>query len=233
MLRRHLAGLLAERHPGRHGARLAMAVELMVPLVHPLPGSGWGGWGTRPAIQVAEAESWIGAPMEREARRAQLVRRYLAAFGPATVRDVQSWAGITRLREVIEDMRGELRVHRGEEGGELFDLPDAEPADPGLPVPVRFLPAYDNALLGHADRRRIIGEGERRMVMPGRALVLPTFLVDGFVRGTWRVADDALVVAPFRPVPAPVPDEVWEEAERLRAFLGAQRTTVEWAGADG
>lgn len=195
MTRRRYGTLLAERFPGRKGSILAAAVELRTPMVHPSPGSGWGGWGTRPGIQVTLAEDWLACPIAEERRTEELIRRYLAAFGPATVKDVQTWCGLTRLREVVERM--DLRVLRAEDGRELVDLPDTVLADADEPAPVRFLPAFDNVLLAHADRTRVISDAARKVVMPGGAMVLPTFLVDGFVRGTWSVKDGRLLLAPL------------------------------------
>ncbi|MEW9533829.1 winged helix DNA-binding domain-containing protein [Microbispora sp. NPDC049125] len=219
--RRELGRLLASRYPGRDGRVLAGEVELRTPLVHTPETGAWGGWGTRSAVSVTRAEEWLGASME-PAPAEDLVRRYLAAFGPAGVMDVQAWSGLTRLREVIHEMRGELREYRDTEGRELFDLASSqELPDPDTPVPVRFLPAYDNVLLGHADRARVIGDADRKRVMPGRAVVLPTFLVDGFVHGTWSLKGVCLHIAPFRSLPAAGVRAVMEEAERMLPFVGA------------
>ncbi|MFG1862479.1 winged helix DNA-binding domain-containing protein [Microbispora bryophytorum] len=223
--RRELARLLALRYPGREGKLLAGEVELRTPLVHTPETATWGRWGTRNAVSVTRAEDWLGAPMT-PAPIQELVRRYLAAYGPASVMDVQAWSGLTRLREVIQAMRGELRCSRDPEGRELFDLETApELPDPGAPVPVRFLPAFDNLLLGHADRTRVISDADRKRVMPGAAMVLPTFLVDGFVHGSWSVKDGTLRLVPFRPLRAAERDAVAEEAERLLPFLGAANVT--------
>ncbi|MFF9510116.1 DNA glycosylase AlkZ-like family protein [Streptomyces sp. NPDC014724] len=105
----------------------------------------------------------------------ELIRRYPAAFGPAGVKDVQAWCGLTRLGEVVAEMRAELRHHSGPDGRDLIDLAGAELPDPETPAPVRLLPAFDNALLGHADRTRVISDEDRKRVMPGQAQVRPTF----------------------------------------------------------
>ena len=147
-----------------------------------------------------------------------LVRRYLAAFGPANVTDAQRWSGLTRLGGVFENLRPSLRVYHSDQG-ELFDLPDGRLADPEIPAPVRFLPAYDNPLLGHVDRTRIIAYGDRKLVMPGGGQVLPTLLVDGFVAGTWGILGSTLHLTSFRPLSPPVVDQVHEEAEGLLGFL--------------
>ncbi|MGV9771006.1 winged helix DNA-binding domain-containing protein [Streptosporangium sp. NPDC003464] len=217
--RRQLARLLAERYPGRDGRVLAGAVELQVELVHPPHTGAWGGWGNRPAISVTLAEAWLGRPLEASPHVETAIGRYLAAFGPAGVMDVQAWSGLTRLREVIDGMRSRLRVFRDEQGKELFDLPGAPLAEADMPVPVRFLPAFDNILLGHADRTRVISDEDRKRVMPGGAMVRPTFLVDGYVRGIWSMKDSTLLISPFRPLTAADATAVRGEAEDLLAFV--------------
>jgi len=150
----------------------------------------------------------------------ELIRRYLAAFGPAAVADVQAWCGLTRLAEIAAEMSTELRRYRGPGGAELIDLAEAELPDPETPVPVRLLPAFDNALLGHADRRRIISDTDRKRVMPGRAQVLPTFLVDGWVHGTWSLEAGTLRLTPFRPLRESDLAALEQEADRLLPFVG-------------
>ncbi|MGW5277212.1 winged helix DNA-binding domain-containing protein [Streptomyces sp. NPDC004044] len=218
-LQRHqLASSLTERFPGRDGRVLAGAVELRVPMAH-VPATGtWGAWGTRAGIAITVAEHWIGRPMATP-QVTRLIRRYLAAFGPAGVKDIQAWSGLTRLRETLDELRPQLRVFRDEQGTELFDLPDALLADPDRPVPVRFLPAFDNLLLGHADRARVISEADRKRVMPGQAMVRPTFLVDGFVHGTWSKTGSTLLISPFRPLSQADTAAVLDEAEPLLAFI--------------
>ncbi|WP_116075707.1 winged helix DNA-binding domain-containing protein [Asanoa ferruginea] len=213
--RKELARRLAERHPGRDGKLLAGEVELRVPLVHGPATGGWGAWGNRSAVSVTPAEPQ-GRPMTVE----ELIRRYLAGFGPAGVRDVQAWCGLTRLSEVVDRMRGELRGYLDAEGKELFDLADAELPDADCPAPVRLLPAFDNALLGHADRTRIISDQDRSAVMPGQARVRPTFLVDGRVHGTWALRDGTVEVNPFRPLGADDQASLEAEADRLLSFTG-------------
>jgi hypothetical protein len=153
----------------------------------------------------------------------ELIRRYLAAFGPASVRDVQAWCGLTRLSEVVERMRGELRCYVDADGKELFDLADAALPDGDSPAPVRLLPAFDNALLGHADRTRIISDQDRAEVMPGQARVRPTFLVDGRVHGTWSLDAETLRLVSFRPLGETDHAALEQEAKRLVAFVGGQQ----------
>ncbi|MFU8873153.1 DNA glycosylase AlkZ-like family protein [Micromonospora sp. SL4-19] len=154
-----------------------------------------------------------------------LIRRYLAAFGPATVADVQAWSGLTRLNQVVANMGIELRHYTGPDGQTLLDLPDAHLPDPRIPAPVRLLPAYDNALLGHADRTRIISDEDRKQVMPGRALVHPTILIDGFVRGTWSFTGDDIRLVPFRPLATVEQQAVNDEANRMLPFLMHRRAS--------
>lgn len=223
--RKELARRLAERHPGRDGRILAGQVELRTPLVHGPATGAWGSWGNRSAVSVTPAESWLGQPMAVVAGKdsaKELVRRYLAAFGPAGVPDVQAWCGLTRLGEVVTEMRAELRRYCAPDGRELFDLADAELPDPDTPAPVRLLPAYDNALLGHADRTRVISDEDRKSVMPGQARVRPTFLVDGWVHGTWSLAAGTLRLTPFRPLRAGDREALEQEADRLLRFVGGR-----------
>ena len=216
--RQELAQLLGERFPDRHGKRLADAVELLLPLVHPPPAGLWGAWGTRGAISVARADTWTGLPMGSP-QVEELIRRYLMVFGPASVKDVQAWSGLTRLGDVVEGLRASLRVFHDEQGRELFDVPDAPIADEDLPVPVRFLPAFDNLVLGHADRSRIISREDRQRVAPGQAMVHPTFLVNGFVQGIWTAKNTILQVTPFRPLSEVDAEALFLEAKRLLSFI--------------
>jgi hypothetical protein len=219
--RRELARRLAERHPGRDGRRLAAEAELRSPLVHDPATGRWGAWGTRPSVAVTPAGAWLGRPTT-PADPAELIRRYLAAFGPATVKDVQAWSGLTRLSEITATMCAVLRRYRDPGGAELLDLADTHLPSPDTPAPVRLLPAYDNLLLGHADRTRIISDEHRKQVMPGRAQVLPTVLIDGFARGTWTFKNQTLHITPFVPLSRAEHAAVEHEARHLLAFLGAE-----------
>lgn len=225
--RRDLAATLVDRWPGRRGAVLAAAVEALSPVVHAPATSAWGSWWSRRSISVAAADRWLGRPLA-EPDLPALVRRYLAAFGPATVRDLQTFTGLTRLRAVVDDLRAGLRVLHGPDGAELLDLPDAELVDEDAPAPVRFVAAFDNAVLGHQDRTRILPEAHRTTTMPGYSMVHATVLVDGFVAATWVVEDGALLVRPLEPLRAADEDDVLAEGARMAAFLDldAERTTL-------
>ncbi|MET8574093.1 winged helix DNA-binding domain-containing protein [Streptomyces sp. NPDC005012] len=215
-----LTRLLEERWPGRDRSLLTNALRVLVPMVQTPPRGVWGRSG-QPVY--ATAETWLSAPQASAADRASLVRRYLAAFGPASVADVQTWSGLTRLRETVDALRPELRVFSDEAGTELFDLPDAPRPGPDSPAPVRFLAEFDNAILSHADRTRIIGAAEQRRIMTRNAVIPGAVLVDGFVRGAWSKVKEGgttrLAVTPYAPLSARERAEVRREGAALLSFL--------------
>ena len=152
--------------------------------------------------------------------RAEIFRRYLAAFGPSTRRDIGAWsrmrvAEIDAALELLEP----LRRFRDEQGRELLDVPRAPLPDADTPAPVRFLPKWDNVLLAWADRTRVLPEQYRKTVIKVNGDVAQTFLVDGFVAGIWRVDDGRVVLEPFEPLSAAARREIEDEAGRLEAFL--------------
>lgn len=215
LTRPRLARALAERYPDREAIVLAWVAQHQLALLHPPP---TGVWRRRGHVRVVLAEEWLGGPLAEASGIEGLLRRYLASCGPATVADLQAWSGLRRLRDEVETLRPALRTYRAEDGRELFDLPELELADPDEPAPVRFLPEFDNLVLSHDDRGRIIASAaDRANVCPGYSIVRPTFLVDGFVAGTWSAGPAGLVIEPFRPLADP--DEVLREAARLLAFL--------------
>src|SRR5579885_762315 len=210
---------LSERWPEYDPTSLAYAVRYLLPLVQVPPRGLWGAGGQATFTTV---EAWLGRSLASDPSPEDMVLRYLAAFGPATIRDVQAWCWLTRLREVVERLRPQLLTFRDEQGRELFDLPDAPRPAPETPAPPRFLPEYDNALLSHADRTRIMDAGRRVPLPPGNGAVCGTVLVDGFFRATWRITrrhgDATLRVEPFAPLPAREHDAVVEEGLRLLSF---------------
>ncbi|GIH15350.1 winged helix DNA-binding domain-containing protein [Rugosimonospora africana] len=179
--RSELRALLGARWLGHDPAALVNSVQYLLPMVQLPPAGTWKGSVRGP---FALAEQWLGQPLAG-AGPDELVCRYLAAFGPASVMDVQAWSGLTRLGEVVEPMRGRLRGFRDASGRELFDLPDAPRPDPDTPAPVRFLPQWDNLLLSHADRTRVIAEEHRRRIVSPADTA--TFLIDGVARGSWSI----------------------------------------------
>jgi hypothetical protein len=179
-----LGGLLAGQWPDHSPSALAQAVRALVPLVQVPPRAVWGAAGQ---ARHTSAESWLGRPLDVNPSPDALVKRYLAAFGPATVQDVQVWSGLTRLREVAERMRPGLRTFRDEDGHELFDLPEAPRPGPDTPAPVRLVAEYDNLILSHADRSRIMSDECRKRLFSLPNVFPGTVLVDGFVAGRWRM----------------------------------------------
>jgi hypothetical protein len=224
LTRPELGRLLAERWPGADPTALGWTVQYLQPLVHPAPS---GTWNTHGATPFARAD-WTGVRPEATAEDLrQIVRRYLAAFGPATVADARAWSGVSGLREVFEQLRPELRGYTDESGRELFDLPDAPRPTGDTPAPVRFLPEFDAPLLAYADRTRMMTDQVRRQVCVGAAIA-PTVLVDGTVAATWSLhgARDTAVleVHPLRPLSPADRSAVEAEAERLLAFTNPDAT---------
>ncbi|WP_117211242.1 winged helix DNA-binding domain-containing protein [Allorhizocola rhizosphaerae] len=186
LTRTELAQRLARRWPDHDPKALASSVQFLVPIVHP-PGPG-------SRTVLALAEDWLGQPVQADTDPKPLIARYLAAFGPATVKDMQAWSGLTRLREHVAQMP----LHELEGG--LYDLPDAPLPDPDTPAPTRLLPYVDNLLTAHADRTRIMDPDVQRRVCIG-AVVKATVLHDGRVVGTWWVEHGDLQLDLFVPVP--------------------------------
>ena len=216
---RDLGTLLAEQHPGCPAAALAQGVRGLVPLVQVPPRAVWGAAGL---ARHTPAEAWLGRALDHGGSLDAMVLRYLAAFGPASVRDVQAWSGLTGLREVAGRLRPALRAFRDENGTELLDLPDAPRPDPGTPAPVRLVAEYDNLILSHADRARVVSERDRPRLY-GRNGVFPgTVLVNGFVAGLWRMARSAgavtLTVEPFGKIGVRDRDAITDEARLMLAF---------------
>jgi hypothetical protein len=179
-----LGAALSPQWPGHPPNALAQCVRGLVPLVQVPPRAVWGEAGQ---AAHTSAEAWLGRPLAASASPDQVVLRYMAAFGPATVADAQAWSGLTRLREVAARLRPRLRTFRDEEGRELFDLPDAPRPDPDTPAPVRLVAEFDNLILSHADRARVISEPDRQRLYTKNGIFPGTVLIDGFVRGMWRV----------------------------------------------
>ncbi|AUG75190.1 hypothetical protein CFP65_0209 [Kitasatospora sp. MMS16-BH015] len=217
-----LGELLEAGYPGRDQAALAQAVRAGLALVQVPPRGIWGRSG--PAAHTT-AERWLGRELEA-APAAELVRRYLAAFGPATVADLQKWCGLTGLGRVVAGLAGELVEYRNEQGKVLYDLPGAPRPGAEAPAPARLLAPFDNLLLSHADRSRVLPEEHRRRVMTPNGLVRGTLLLDGVVDGVWRYEAGVLTVEPFGRPTAAQRREMTGEGERLLAFHGGERLTI-------
>ena len=214
-----LGAALSQQWPEHPPAALAQGVRALVPLVQVPPRAVWGAAGQ---AAHTSAQAWLGRDLEAGPSLDRLVIRYLAAFGPASVRDAQAWSGLTRLQEVADRLRPGLRVFRDEQGTELFDLPGAPRPEPDTPAPARLVAEFDNLVLSHADRGRIISEPNRQRMFTRNGVFPGTVLVDGFVAGMWKISRSrvaaALTVELFGPLRPRDREAVTGEGARLLAF---------------
>jgi hypothetical protein len=221
LTRTQLAQALAPRWPGHDPGLLANAAAQSLVLVQIPPRGLWSQTG--PAVW-ALASAWLGSQDDPDPLRSveELVLRYLAAYGPATVADIQAWSGLTRLREVTERLGTRLRPRTGPGGAPLLDLADAPPdPDPGIPAPPRFLPEYDNLLLSYAERSRVIPHRRPVPLPPGNGASVGTLLVDGCWQADWRLGQEpgVLEVRPYIPLSAADRDAIAAEGEQLLGFV--------------
>jgi hypothetical protein len=226
---------LRERFPGCDHRAVAYLVRLELPLVQvPAAGVPWA-WPAR--ADFAPADSWLGEPVAAQGDGHDLALRYLAAFGPASAADFQRWSGLASARAIFAELGAKLRTFRDERRRELFDLPDAPRPAEGEEAPVRFLPEFDNLLLAYDERARIIASDDRPRIYTKNLMVPATFIVDGFVAGTWRVerrkGAARLIAEPFTALRRPVTNELAEEGEKLLRFVepDAKAFAVEFAKA--
>jgi hypothetical protein len=213
--------LLAGRWPDALPRDLGDALSSLVPLVQTPPR---GLWRQQAPARNTTVRAWLGRDLlvgPPDDVLDALVLRYLRAYGPAASADLRAWCGLSGLPAVVARLRPQLRSWRDERGRELLDVPDAPLPDPGEPAPVRFLPAFDNAVLGYDDRSRVIADEHRGLSVTGARLVL----VDGSVSATWTTGgrDDGgvdVTVRPLRPLTPAERDDVEAEGTALAAFLG-------------
>lgn len=205
------------------------AVRTHLPLVQVPTDTRWSFPGN-PAFTLAE--TWLDRPVDPAPDRPGLIRRYLGAFGPAGVTDLQTWSGLTDVGPDVEALRDELVVFRvgtagagasGRSRRELFDLPDAPRPGEDAEAPPRFLGEFDDLLLAHAERSRVVADEHRRAVYRPGLRVASTILVDGVVAGTWAVAvarrEATLTVTPFAALPAAARRALEAEGAALVRFL--------------
>jgi hypothetical protein len=181
--------------------------------------------------QFTLAETWLGKSIPTDDQLPILIKRYLAAFGPASVTDIQTWSGLPKLKEAVDKLRPELVTYRSETKTELFDLPDAPTPDADIPAPERFLPEFDNILLSHQKRTRVVADEYRKGVYLPGLRVAATILLDGFVRGAWKAESKkgaaALTITPFAPLTKANRAALTDEGEPLLRFLEPDAKTYE------
>ena len=228
-LRKHLKA----KYPEGDERAMAYTVRTHVPLVQVPTGDPWG---FPASADFALAEPWFGMKISTEPAPAhELVRRYLAAFGPATPGDAQAWSGLSGLRQVFEELRPTLVTFRDARKRELFDLPDAPRPEEDTPAPVRFLPEFDNLVLSHDDRTRVMADEHRSRVVLKNLQVRATFLVDGVVAGTWKSERKkktaALILEPFGTIARKTATELEREGNALLRFLeeDAEAREILWS----
>ncbi|MFB7352546.1 winged helix DNA-binding domain-containing protein [Streptomyces gardneri] len=231
---------LLKEWPHADPQSLSLAARCLLPLVQVTPRGLWGRGGQ---VALTTTDAWFGDGVESAERSGEksgegeesaesdrTVLRYLRAFGPASVKDMQSWCGLTRLAEAFERLRPQLLVFHNERGTELFDLPDAPRPDEDTPAPPRFLPEFDNLLLSHADRTRVVTPEIRSRTWQGNR-AFSVFLLDGLLAGLWHL-DEAkdrttLTIEPFAPVTRAERAELAAEAERTLRIMTPPGTSYD------
>ncbi|HKA67722.1 MAG TPA: winged helix DNA-binding domain-containing protein [Actinomycetes bacterium] len=219
---KEIGTLLRERWRDREATALAFGARNRLALVQVPPRGLWGKSGQ---TTLTTAEHWLDRPLVTNPRPDEVMLRYLRAFGPGIAKDAQVWSGLVKLGEVVDRLRPRLRAYVDDQGRELLDLPDLARPDEDEPAPVRFLPEYDNLLRSHVERSRVLPPEYKPLLATKNDAPMPTFLVDGFVRGTWRLTTErdraTLRVTPFAALSTAETAAVTTEAERLLEFLVA------------
>ena len=217
-----IGALLHAKWRTGYPAAYAFAMRNLLALVQVPPRGVWGKGGLP---LVATVEAWLGKPLDKNASLDQLILRYLRAFGPASPSDFHTWSGLSRTQELFEKLRPKLRVFRDEDGRELFDVRNAPRPSEESAAPPRFLGEYDNILLSHAKRTRIVPDHHRHHLASKNGQVPGTILVDGFVRGLWKItrkrAGALLQITPFEKLTRKQRGELTEEGEALLGFAAA------------
>jgi len=216
-------GWLAARLGGE-GSGAWWALRAFGPFHHRPTGGAWA-FGPKPVYVAAGQTPGVYDAAACDAAMPGLVRRYLAAFGPATAADIAQFAIVqrSRVRSALAALGDEVEVLDGPGGATLFDLRGAPRPDEGVSAPPRLMAMWDSALLAYEGRRRLLPEAYRRHIIRTNGDVLPTLLVDGAVAGVWRVADDGAEVRSFVPLTPATWEALAGEAHSLGAFLGGRQ----------
>lgn len=216
--RAELVKAIAERWQDADASALGYAMYLL-PTVQVTPRGVWGQTGRSAFTTV---ESWLGRPIEPDTQPDEMLLRYLAAYGPSTVADAQTWSGLSGLRGAFERLAPRLRRFQDERRRELFDVPNGALPRAGTPAPPRFLPEYDNVLLAHKDRSRV---SPPNGVPTWTEVGWGTVLVDGFVAARWKLdredEETTLRIEPFVKLSRDDRNAVAEEGNRLASFVSA------------
>ena len=229
-----ISAMLTAEMPDADVGAMRYTVRTHIPMVQ-VPVSGGWSYPAKPAFTIAE--DWLGKPFDTAERLPELVKRYLAAFGPATAADIQSWSylSLPDIKAAIETIRPELVTYRDEKKRELLDVADMPPVDGRVDAPIRFLPEFDNLVLSHKDRTRVVADEHRKQVYLPGLRVAATILIDGFVGAVWK-AEKAkgvatLTVTPLVTLTSAQRASIADEAERLVRFVEpeAKGYGVAWA----
>lgn len=218
---------LAERFPTAEPLAMTMLLQTSDALIQIPPTRIWGS-GHAPLL--TRIDNWLPAPYERPIPRQTLVRRYLAAYGPASVADMQCWSRLTKLSEVFEALRPELVSFTAPDGRELFDLPEAPRPDGDTPAPVRFMPLFENAFLGYDNRRRLLAEADETR---GDFLhdAKPSVLVDGIISAAWAIERKkgaaVLTVTPYHKLRKKDVAEIEREGSAFLRFMEEKAETFD------
>jgi hypothetical protein len=223
-----LRAQLLEAFPDVNERALGFAVRMCLPLVV-VPTAD--PWSFRSPPRFTLAETWLEQGLVAKGSNEALVRRHLAAFGPATTADIQAWSGLKGLGKLLDKLRPELVVFRDARGRELFDLPDAPRPEEDVAAPARLLPEFDSLLLAHADRSRIVADEHRSALVTKNLRIRASFLWDGVVQGTWTVerarGSATIVLAPFAPLPKRAVTALRQEAMQMLRFLEPDAATFD------
>ena len=218
---------LAEHFPTAEPLAMTMLLQTSDALIQIPPTRIWGS-GHAPLL--TRIDNWLPPPHQRQLSRETLVRRYLAAYGPASIVDMQSWSRLTKLGEVFEALRPELVSFIAPDGRELFDLPDAPRPDADTPAPIRFMPLFENAFLGYDNRRRVLAEDDEKR---GDFLhdARPSVLVDGILSAAWAIDSKkgaaVLTVTPYHKLSSQDVGEIEREGQRFLRFMEEKAETLD------
>ncbi|WP_332873381.1 MULTISPECIES: winged helix DNA-binding domain-containing protein [Nocardia] len=213
----------ARLYPDRDAGAVLQAWLYQLPVLQTPPRGKWKN-NSRPIW--SRVQPWLGAPLDADYPLAELLVRYLRAFGPASTADMQTWSKLTGIKPALDTLGDRLRAYTDDRGRTLYDLADAELADPDLPAPVRLLGWYDNAVLSHQDRTRIVPQGQGTPLRAFATAVAPV-LLDGYVAGLYKVFPKGpaarLRITPNREWSAAERRDVEAEAHALLAFTEGDR----------